>query len=221
MSTLKQPDKRLGYILMIVLQCVIYGIGNPITKIAFESITPFWCLAFRFTLATLVLAAVAGRKSVAELRAARPGDWIPAALCTAGAYIGCNIALDLTTATMVGFLISLPVLFVPFLAVFVLHRPYRWAFLPAQLAVVAGLYLLCSNGGAFSFGAGEALGLLVAVCMAGTLVWGERSLRNLSPLAVSFAQVAVTAVFSVFGALLFERGTDLAAVRPAAWLVIL
>jgi drug/metabolite transporter (DMT)-like permease len=55
----RQAVKRTGdkkckpavYILMIVLQSVIYGIGNPITKIAYESITPFWGLAFRFTFA--------------------------------------------------------------------------------------------------------------------------------------------------------------------------
>jgi hypothetical protein len=43
--TLIQKNNRpVFFILLVVLQCVIYGVGNPITKFAFESITPFWCL---------------------------------------------------------------------------------------------------------------------------------------------------------------------------------
>lgn len=210
----------IGYILMIVLQCLIYGIGNPITKIAYESITPFWCLAFRFTLAFLLLAGIAGKRAITELRNVRASDWMPGALCMAGAYITCNVALNMAAATTIGFLISLPVLFVPFLAVFVLHRPYHWVFLPAQLTAVAGLYFLCSNGGSFSFGWGEMLGVIVAVFVAGALVWSEKSLQSLSVFAVSFAQIAMTAVLSIAGALLFERSTNLSAIRPAAWWVI-
>lgn len=206
---------------MIVLQCVIYGIGNPITKIAYESITPFWCLAFRFILATLIMAAVVGKRAITELRSARIGNWMPGALCMAGAYILSNIALNLTTATTVSFLMSLPVMFVPALAIFVLHRPYCWSFLPVQLVATAGLYLLCSNDGTFFFGWGEALALIVSVCTAGALVWSEKSLQSLSPFTISFAQITITAVLSIMGALIFERGTDLSAIQPEAWWVII
>ncbi len=218
--TQNKKNRNIVYILMIVLQCVIYGVGNPITKIAYESITPFWCLAFRFTLATLVMTAIAGKRAIAELRTVHTGDWMPGALCMAGAYILSNIALNLTTATAVGFLMSLPVMFVPILSFFVLHRPYRWTFLPAQLAAAAGLYLLCSGGAAVSFGWGETLALIVAACVAGALVWGKKSLQSLSPLTVSFAQIAITTVLSIMGALIFEHGTDLSAIQPEAWWVI-
>ncbi|HWQ74115.1 MAG TPA: DMT family transporter [Syntrophomonas sp.] len=218
--THNKKDRQIVYILMIILQCVIYGIGNPITKIAYESITPFWCLAFRFTLAALVIAAIAGKRAITELRSVRIGNWMPGALCMAGAYILSNIALNLTTATMVGFLMSLPVIFVPILAIIVLHRPYRWSFLPVQVTAAAGLYLLCSTGGVFSFGWGEALALTVAVCTAGALVWGEKSLQSLSPLTLSFAQIVITAVLSIMGALIFERGTAFSAIQPEAWWVI-
>lgn len=43
--------KYMGFIL---LQSVIYGFGNPLTKIAFKSITPFWSLSVRFTIAFIV-----------------------------------------------------------------------------------------------------------------------------------------------------------------------
>lgn len=216
-----KKDKPVGYIFMILLQCVIYGIGNPITKIAYESITPFWCLAFRFTFAFLLLAAITGKRGITELRTVRIGDWMPGALCMAGAYITCNIALNMAAATTVGFLMSLPVLFVPCFAIFVLHRPFYKAFLPAQLTAVAGLYFLCRSGGSFSFGWGEMLGIVVSAFVAGALVWSEKSLKSLSALTVSVSQIAITAVLSFAGALLFERSTDLSAIQPAAWWVII
>ena len=32
--------KRLRYVCFILLQSLIYGIGNPLTKIAYQSISP-------------------------------------------------------------------------------------------------------------------------------------------------------------------------------------
>jgi drug/metabolite transporter (DMT)-like permease len=215
------PAQAFFFILLIILQCLIYGIGNPLTKIAYEDIPPFCCLAIRFVLAAFIMAAAAGRRAVAELRTVRWTEWMPGSLCMAGAYILSNVALHLTKATTVGFLMSLPVLFVPFLAVLVLRRPYRRAFLPVQIMASAGLYLLCCSGGAFTFGWGEALSLTVALCVAGALVCSEKNLRSLRASTLSFVQIAITAVLSAVGALLFERGTKLSDIRPVSWWVIL
>ena len=38
----------------ILLQSIVYGFGNPLTKTAHESITQFWCLFFRFSLPSLI-----------------------------------------------------------------------------------------------------------------------------------------------------------------------
>lgn len=62
----------------------------------------------------------------------------------------------------------LSVVFAPFIAQVVHHVRYPRAMIPFQVAVAGGLYLLCCNGGPFSFGAGV---ILVAVVGA-TLVEG-------------------------------------------------
>ena len=62
----------------------------------------------------------------------------------------------------------LPVVFAPFIAQVVRYVRYPRAMIPFQVAVAGGLYLLCCNGGSFSFGAGV---ILVAVVGA-TLVEG-------------------------------------------------
>lgn len=35
----------------VVLQALVFGLGSAITKLAYESISPWWCLTIRFGLA--------------------------------------------------------------------------------------------------------------------------------------------------------------------------
>lgn len=216
----KVKDARGLFVGSVVLQTLIFGLGSAITKIAYDSVTPLWCMALRFGIAFLVFMIPFGGLILRELRAARLRDWLPAAAGMAVSYIGANIALDLTTATNVGFLVALPVVFAPFIAIPVMHRRYRLYHLPFQIAVVAGLFLLCSNGGSFAFGAGEALALLGSVGIACALVFGEKGLANLSVVTVSATQVGVTFAASLVGALAFEPPLDAVAVTPEAWAVI-
>lgn len=210
-------DIRAICIASVVLQTIIFGSGSAITKLAYESISPLWCMALRFGLAALVFAVLFGPRMVRGLKGARLSDWLPAALCMAVSYLSCNIALDLTTATNVGFLMALPMVFTPILAAIVLRRRYRLVHLPFQAAVVVGLYLLCSSGGAFTFGPGEFCGLLTAVSLAGALVFGERGLARMDVVTVSGTQIFVTFIASLAGALLFDQPLNVAAVQPIAW----
>lgn len=213
-------DARWLFVGSVVLQTLIFGLGSAITKLAYDSVTPLWCMVLRFGLAFLVFAVPFGKHIFTQLRSARLRDWLPAAAGMAVSYIGANIALDLTTATNVGFLVALPVVFAPFIAIPVLRRRYRLYHLPFQLAVVLGLFLLCSNGGSFAFGPGEALALLGSVGIACALVFGEKGLANLSVVTISATQVGLTFVCSLVGALLFEPPLDVVAVTPVAWGVI-
>ena len=150
-----EENNRSPFVLCVVVQTVIFGLGNVITKFAYESVTPLWCMVLRFGLALAVFALAFGPRMVRELRGVKLADWAPAAACLAVGYIACNLALDVTTATNVGFLVAPPVVFAPFSAQVVRHVRYPRAMIPFQVAVVGGLYLLCCNGGSFSFGAGE------------------------------------------------------------------
>ena len=60
----------------------------------------------------------------------------------------------------------LPVVFAPFIAQVVRRVRYPRAMIPFQVAVVGGLYLLCCNGGSFSFGAGVILVAVVGATLA-------------------------------------------------------
>ena len=212
--------KRLRYVCFILLQSLIYGIGNPLTKIAYQSISPLWLLASRFALAALLLLLFCGRSLAAQVRRVRWSVWLPGSLCCAGAYISCNLALDLTSATNVGFLMSLPVLFAPVLAMLVNRQPYRLRHLPVQLLAVLGLFLLCGNGGSFLFRSGDLLALVCAGCISGMLVFGERAMTELDVRAVTTLQIGTTAAISLVSALLFDRISVLQTVTPTAWTIV-
>lgn len=212
-------EKKAKFILFIFLQSILYGIGNPVTKIAFESISVYWCLAFRFSLAFLVFMLFFGKHIVSELKAARLMSYLPASLCMAAAYISVNLALKFTTATNVGFLMSLPVVIAPVLSRIILKTKYEWKHIPVQIAVVAGLYLLCCGENGFAFGKGEVFALITAVSSAGALVYGEKSLEDMSARTVSAAQAGLTAVISLVLALIFED-LNINNVTPAAWAVV-
>lgn len=215
-----QPDSRNKYIFFILLQSIIYGFGNPLTKVAFESITPLWCLAFRFTLAFLIFIVCFKTRITEQLRTLRAAQYLPAGLCMASAYISCNLALEGTTATNVGFLMSLSVIFAPLLSLFVLQRPYKLWHVPIQLLVVVGMYLLCSNGGSFQFNQGDLWALLTAVSVAGALVYGEKSLMSTDAITISAIQTFITAIISITGALIFDDLNTLPAIRTEAWAVV-
>ena len=118
-------DRNLKYILFILIQSLIYGFGNPLTKTAYETITPLWLIALRFTISTVLFLLVFRKHIFADTLWLKSAVWLPSALCCAGAYITCNIALNITTATNVGFIMSMPVLFAPLLQSLVLRRKYQ------------------------------------------------------------------------------------------------
>mgnify|MGYP000261316847 CR=1 FL=1 len=67
-------------VIYILLQSIVYGFGNPLTKTAYESITPFWCLFFRFFLAFLIFMLFFGKSIIKQLKSAKILDILPASL---------------------------------------------------------------------------------------------------------------------------------------------
>lgn len=218
---LTQNRSPVFYILLIALQGLIFGFGNAVVKFAYESITPLWLMAIRFTLASLLFLPFFGKSTVKELRTAKLRQWVPTAICMATAYISCNVALNLTTATNVGFLMSLAVVFTSPLAYFVLGRKIHRNFIFVLISAVIGLFLISNNSGTFCFGAGEALAILCSVAMAGSLVWGEQSLEHFSAGSLSLIQLAVAALGSFLCALIWEEPLILSNVEPVArWIIL-
>lgn len=218
MAWIKQS--RWTFIALVILETLIFGAANAIAKMAYDSITPLWCLTIRFGLAFAVFALLFGPRMLRQIRKAHMRSWLPAAVCMALSYITCNLALNLTTATNVGFLVALPVIFVPIISMIVNHNSYPVAFLPVQCAVVFGLYLLCSSNGSLSFGLGEIFAICASISLAGALVFGQKGLSELDPITVAGTQIGMSFVMSLACALTAEPMVNITTVQPIAWSVI-
>jgi len=210
-------NKRWIFIGLVVMQTAIYGMGNVVMKIAYEGISPLWCAALRFGIAFAVFMLVFGRKVVPLLRGVRLGAWLPSSAFMAVSYLACSLAVNLTSATNAGFFIALPMLFTPVLSLLVTGSKFGKSTVFLQGMVIAGLYLLCCNGGALQFGWGELFGLFSSATFAASLVFGERGLGEVDPIALSTAQIGVTFVAALGAAIAFESMPVFSAVPVASW----
>ena len=195
---------------LILLQSVLYGFGDPISKAAYETMSVYSLMTVRYAIAVAALLLVCGRRIAQGLRAVSVRLWLVPSLCIAAGYVLNNIALNLTTATSATFLRSMAIILTPVLA-FLIHRTrYRWVHIPLQLLVVVGLYLFC--GGFSGFGVGELVGFLSAVCTA---------LQQMDALTLTTVQAAASMVMAFVCAFIFEGGLTLQGASPVNWAIIL
>lgn len=205
---------------LILLQSLLYGFGDPISKFAFDVMPVYSLLVLRYSMALVVLLLLFSKRIWKGLKQCSVKDWILPTLCMAGAYVVNNIALDLTAATSVAFLRSLATVMTPLLALVVYRRTYRWQHIPIQCLVVVGLYLLCGLGGLSGFGLGEVLSLLSALLLAGSLVFGEHALERVDPITLSTLQVAASVLMAAICAPIFNGGLHLELTTPTIWAII-
>lgn len=181
----------------IVLECALWGLGNPILKMGAQSIGPFWLVALRFLLAFCVFAALRGRHVLRSLKGIRPLPCLLVCVWTALAFTLGSFALMLTEATTAGFLMGIAVLFTPFLEPLLLRTRFRFGILPLVALVTLGMYLLCGGAGAFTFGAGEWLAVLSSLSFAVMLVLSEKYVAGMDAVALSTMQCAVAGILGL------------------------
>ena len=144
-------------VMLILLQGVLYGLGEPVSKAVFAVMPVYSMISIRYVVALIVLMLCFGREIVDGYKKCSVRDWLPPSLCMGFTCLFNNMALELTTATTISFLRSLSTVITPLLAVILLHRRYSWKHFPIQVFVVVGLYLMCGVGNISGFGLGEVL----------------------------------------------------------------
>jgi len=206
---------------LIVLQSIVYGVGDPISKIAFDSVPVYSMMTVRYSIAFAVCVLLFGKRIVMTVKAVPLRAWLIPGMAIGLSYILNNVALALTEATSVAFLRSMSVIITPALAFLLFGRRYRWQQLLAQILVIPGIYLLCVKGGLSGFGAGEAVALLAAVLMAVTLVLSGKYLEQVDPVSLTALQAGCSAILAFGGCMAFEGRIEMSNADVRVWAIIL
>ena len=206
---------------LIVLQSLVYGFGDPISKIAFEVTPVYTMMTVRYLIAFAVSFTVFHKRITRSVRTVPVKAWLIPGVCISLHYILNNVALALTDATSVAFLRSLSIVITPAFAFLIYRTSYKWQHIVLQILVLPGMYLLCVKGGLSGAGSGEAVALVAAFMSAGALVFSKRYLDMVDPVSMTALMAGCSAGIALIGSLIFEGGIRLETITPQAWAIIL
>ena len=206
---------------LIVLQSLVYGFGDPISKIAFEVTPVYTMMTVRYLIAFAVSFTVFHKRITRTVRTVPVKAWLIPGICISLHYILNNVALALTDATSVAFLRSLSIVITPAFAFLIYRTSYKWQHIVLQILVLPGMYLLCVRGGLSGAGSGEAVALVAAFMSAGALVFSKRYLDMVDPVSMTALMAGCSAGIALIGSLIIEGGIRLETTTPQAWSIIL
>ncbi len=199
---LTSQKKMLYADLSLLLVALAWGGGFVVLKDALDSITPFYIMAIRFAVATLIMCMIFWKK----FKNITKEDIRVGIIIGLFLFIGFatqTVGLQYTTASKNAFLTGTNVVIVPFLAWKVhKHRPDGYAIVSTFIALV-GIALLTIQG-SFIINKGDALTLVCALAFAAHIVSVGYFGKGKDPLLLTLLQMGVAAVLFIIFALVFE-----------------
>jgi len=183
----------------LLLASVVWGWTFALVKDALREVGPFWFLALRFSLATLLALPFLLRRR--EGRSARTWRWgATLGLALFGGYFLQTWGLVYTTAQKSGLITGLSVVLVPVVAWAFGRRPSARAWVGVVLAG-GGVSLLALGGDALGGGSwfGDLLTALCAIAFAVHLVLLDRYAKQGDPRALLVPQLGLVALLSLAG----------------------
>jgi len=189
--------KMLYADLSLLLVALAWGGGFVVLKDALDSITPFYIMAIRFTMATFIMCIFFMKKLKNITKKDIHAGLIIGFLLFLG-FATQTVGLKYTAAGKQAFLTGTNVVIVPFLAWFVhKHRPDGYAIASTFLALI-GIGLLTLQG-SLAMNKGDILTLFCAVFFAAHIVSVGYFAKDMDPFLLALLQMAVAAVlFIVF-----------------------
>ncbi len=205
---------------LILFQSMLYGFGDAISKAAFEIMPVYSLITARYAIAFVLLILIYHKTLLKEIKAVSWKVWILPSLCISLGMIFNNIAINCTAATTAAFLRSLSTIMTPILAFLIYKKRLKKSECIVYVIAVAGLYLLCGRGGLSSFGWGEVFSLLSALLCAGSLIFGEESLKQMSAGSLTTIQAGFSLILSLLFAFSQDHGLYFATANTNVWLII-
>jgi drug/metabolite transporter (DMT)-like permease len=158
-------SRRTEYaaVLALAVVCAVWGSTFVVVKDAVERMPVMDFLAWRFTIAALVMAALRPR-SLARLTRRQRRQAVVLGLALAAGYVAQTFGLERAPATVSGFITGLFVVLTPLCSGLLLRKRVDAAAWAGVAVATVGLALLSLHG--LSVGTGEAITLLCALAFA-------------------------------------------------------
>lgn len=220
----KSRKKTALYGGMIFLECITWGIGNPLISVGTRTIPTFYYIAFRFLIAFLLFFLCFGKRTFVNFKKVKTVPLVMICLTNAAAFICCNAALALPDAnvTVCGFLFSISVIFTPFIACMVFKSRLETKYIFPIVIVTVGLALICGIGkGEFSFALPEALAVICALFVSVSITLTGKYVRSSDPVSMSAIMCLFCFVISITAALIFEKPPALSDIGASGYVSIL
>ena len=187
--------------LLLITAAAVWGVSFVVVKGALSHASPLLFLAFRFTIAAVVLAPfidLRGGFSRGELRA---GAVLTALL--ASGFATQAYGLQYTTPARSAFIVAMSSVVAPLIALIVLKHRTGWTVLLALLIAGTGIYFLTAPD-AGGLNRGDLWTLITAVVFGGHIVAVSEFSKRFDARRLVWLQLPGTAVGSGLAALLFE-----------------
>lgn len=210
---------RLRADLLLLLAALIWGTAFVAQKAGLGGLGPLTFIGGRFAMSALLLAPLVLREAASAARLRRR-DWLLAAAISAVMCAGASIqqfGLITTTVTNAGFITTLYIGFVPFVAWAILRTRIRPMVLVAVVLSLLGAWMLArhgqaADGQAAPLALGDLLILISALMYALHIVLVSLFLRAVHrPFFLAFAQYGITALIA---------GSISVATEPASWTTV-
>lgn len=209
------------YGLLMIISTTLWGIGSPVSKIAYETFPPLYMLVIRFGLAALIFYVIYKKGNSKPLSRKNLKGCILVSSFSAVNYIFAQMSLYFTAATVAGFLMGIAVVFTPFLGFLIYRTKVDKKMYPLLIIVVVGMYMLCGVNSNYGFGLGEFMALMASLTGALWLVFAAKYVSSIGAIPISMLQCAVTSLFSLPFALVFETPDMLLSISTSGWLSFL
>lgn len=196
----------------LLCTALIWGFSFVVIKDSLDLIPPSYILAFRFTLASLVLGCLFHKKLRAlNKQIIKQGAFLGLLLFLS--YLFQTIGLDYTTAGKNAFLTTIYVVLVPFLH-WIINRkkPNKYCIIAAFLAIW-GIGLLSLQGD-FTINIGDALTLVSGFGYALHMIYIDKYTKVCSAVLLTILQLFFGGVFSWLTAPILDGGFPTAVFQP-------
>lgn len=195
--------KSLKADLSLLLVTIFWGAGFPATKIALETMTPYYHIGFRFAIAGVLLA-VLFHKKLKDLNKAIVKPALVLSSLLFATYAFQTVGIQYTTASKSSFFSGLAVLIVPLFSIFYLKARLKLKTVISVLTATLGLFLLSYNGGGSNFNIGDFLTILCSVTYAWQLLFTGTYVQKHDTTLLAIVQMFFVSLYGIAFAFVLE-----------------